>query len=426
MLLLLACAAPERPAVADEGSPGTPKNLLTIGLDTLRRDALSRYGGAGDAPFLDGLLDESFALDAQRSCSNWTFPAMLCVWREVSGLDAGYVPDIRDPDAVSAPDGDTLPQKLREAGFTTINVTANAWLTDERNGAIGFDVVHRPDVRDAGSLLALARAEVEALDEGTRWYAHAHVIEPHHPFSPPEEYLGALEGLDPIAWDLDDKEQYDDVAAAWPRLTEEERALVQAHLYARYAGEVAWLDDALAASFAEWDDAGLLDDTLVVFFSDHGEQLFEHGDLTHAYGFHAEENDAVTFFWQKGVAAGSWTEPTTLTDLPPTLLDRLGLPVDADASGHVVGTAPSDRALLFSEVGLEGPRQAVVADGWKLTYDWYTGAKTLHDLDADPAEAVDLYDPEHARAVALWEILMPEVDRFGALLPGDTPVDAGP
>lgn len=69
-------AAVGESALAFLGAP--PRHLLMISIDTLRRDQLTRYGGHGNMPFLDGLLDEGVALDDHVACSNWTLHSTVC------------------------------------------------------------------------------------------------------------------------------------------------------------------------------------------------------------------------------------------------------------------------------------------------------------------------------------------------------------
>ena len=62
-----------------------PKNVLMISIDTLRRDRVGRYGKNGNTPFMDRLLGEGVALDNHRSCSDWTYPSILCA---LTGVDS--------------------------------------------------------------------------------------------------------------------------------------------------------------------------------------------------------------------------------------------------------------------------------------------------------------------------------------------------
>lgn len=440
--LLLACTAPSVPTVPDgeddTGAPAlpptdtfpsfygaVPKNLLIVSVDTFRRDLMARYGGEGFAPVLDRMAEEGVALDAHRSCSNWTFPSVLCANYGATNLDVGYSPDLRDPDNAWAPeDVPTLANRLSDAGWRTMLVTSNGWFSADRNTDLGFDTSERPDDRRTQSVFGTG---MERLGEATalgadRWYLHLHVKEAHPAYNPPEEYLAGLEGLAPIEYDLTDFDEHYDAGAVWPALTDEERELLLAHLRVRYHGEVRWMSDQLEVAFEEMDAAGFLDDTLVVFWTDHGEQFWEHGEQTHAYGLNAEENDGVAFFWAKNIVPGAWDGTTSLIDIAPTVLSLLDVPTDPTVTGFPVGEAPDDRVLDFVTVGRLGPVQSVVGGGWKLVYRWTTGERWLYDVVNDPAETTDLYDPEHPQAIALGETLWPRVEAMRPLTTRFTPL----
>jgi arylsulfatase A-like enzyme len=443
LALLLACTAPSVPVLPSDGDDTgevpvpvptdtfpsfygkVPKNLLVVSVDTFRRDLMARYGGEGFAPLLDRMAEEGVALDAHRSCSNWTFPSVLCANYGASNLDVGYAPDLRDPDNAWAPDDvPTLAGRLSAAGWHTMLVTSNGWFSSDRNSDIGFATSERPDDRRTLSIFETGMervAEAEAL--GTdRWYLQLHIKEPHPSYNPPEEYLAGLEGLPPTPYDLTSSDEQYDAGDAWPDMTEQEREILLAHLLVRYHGEVRWMNDQLTDTFEALDAGGYLDDTLVVFWTDHGEQFWEHDEQTHAYGLNTEENDGVAFLWAKNIVPGTWEGTTSLIDIAPTVLSLLDVPMDATITGFPVGEAPEDRVLDFVSVARLGPVQSVVSAGWKLMYRWTTGERWLYDLANDPTETTNLYDPAHPQAITLEATLGPRVQTLTGLTTRYTPI----
>jgi arylsulfatase A-like enzyme len=438
LVLALACSAPpdtdppgEETDVTDLPVTDTfpafygsvPKNLLIVSMDTFRRDLMTRYGGAGYAPFLDEKATEGMVLEHHRSCSNWTFPSVLCFNYGMTDVESGYVPDLRDPDNAWAPEGvPTLAGRLSAAGFRTMLVTSNGWFSADRNTDIGFDTSERPDDRRTQSVfgVGLGRlAETRAIG-AERWYLHLHVKEAHPAYNPPPEYLAELEDLPPIDYDLTDFDDHYSADAAWPDMTEAEQALLLQHLLIRYHGEVRWMSDQLTDAFDALDEQGWLDDTLVLFWTDHGEQFWEHGDQTHAYGLNTEENDAVAFFWAKNIVPGSWEGPTSHIDLAPSVLSLY----DVDATGVTglpVGEGLPDRSLAFTSVARYGPMQSIVQDDWKLIYRWNTGERWLYDLANDPDETTDLWAADAPHAVTLEALLVPQVEALVPLTTRYTP-----
>jgi len=402
------------------GGGDPPANVFILSIDTLRRDHLGRWGGDGDTPYLDSLIEEGVALDDHVQCSNWTFASMSCTTLGRPGRDLGWVPQISSAGRALMPQAGTLPGWLRdEAGFYTLVNSINGWFSDEWDTVQGYDkrLSKGPQAEDA--ILAAADSLEAAIadgDVGDHWLMHVHVTEPHAAYKPPEEYLDDLAALDPIEWDLSVSDYHYDATAEWPSLSPDEQALLLAHLQVRYRAEVRYLDDQLSRSFAELDSRGLLEDTLVVIYNDHGEAFWEHGNQSHAHTLHAQENDGILVFWGKTLTPGVWSEPTHATDLAATLLGVHGVPVPAEVTGQSLGEAAEDRSRFQFSVARQGVVQSVIQGPHKLHYSWRDGRLELYDRVADPDEATDLASTLPDVVETLWLLLRPEVEALDPLL----------
>ncbi len=434
LVLLAGCTAPDTDPIDVPRGPPTdtfpsfygevPKNLLMVSVDTFRRDLLLRYGGVSYIPVLDEMMEQGVVLDRHHSCSNWTFSSVLCAMQGATNLDDAYVPDLHNPDDAMAPDDyPTLPGRLSAAGWRTMLVTSNSWFSADHNSDVGFDQAERPEDRRTSSVAAAGLQAVLDAKEGgaNRWYLHLHVKEPHASYSPPDEYLAGLDGLEEIPWDLSSSDEQYQTLNQWSGFTAEEQELLLAHLLVRYHGEVNWMGDQLREALVAYGNAGLLDDTLVVFWNDHGEQFFEHGQQTHAYGLNREENDGFAFFWAENIVPAVWDEPTSHIDLAPTLLTLWDVPLDEQVTGMPVGTAPSDRVLDFLTVARLGVVQAVLQNDWKLIYRWETGERELYDTRNDPLELDNVWAADEPHAVELEPILQDRVRTMEPLTTRFTP-----
>ena len=405
------------------GTP--PKNLLVISLDTFRRDHMTRYGDTRNlTPFLDGIAQNSMALDDHQSCSNWTFPGVICAMDGRSPLEYDFVPSFaREP----VPDRGTLASWLSDAGYHTIMITSNGWLYDDTNVAYGYDYADHPSGDGAIGIYEHGRdLLLDAINEGADpWFLHIHLKEPHTPYNPPEAYLEGLDALTPIPYNLADFDEHYDAASEWGELTEAGQALLLEHLTVRYTGEMRYLDDLLQQIWIDLTARGLLKDTLVVFWTDHGEQFWEHGYQAHARGLNQEENAAIGLVWADNIVPVAWSEPTTHADLAPTILQVLGVDIPAEVSGKPVGAADPNRAIFsFTQANL-GVIQSVRRDRYKMTYRWSNGEKALYDVKADPAEATNLYYSTDPVVEDLWDLLGPRVEVLDSLVVNE-PVDPGP
>ena len=439
LIALMACG-PKDPAPTtptDTGTVGTtqvgalqfrgqpPKNLLMISIDTLRKDHVGRYGGGELTPFLDGLLAESVALDDFVQCSNWTFSSVPCTLGGRPHAEVGFMPrldrDLRQPYPEGTP---FLAGHLETAGYDSWLFSINSWLSKSWGTSQGYDHEVWPGIFHTDEIV---RRAADQLIEGTAdhddpWFLHVHVKEPHAPYHAPFDYNDELAALEPVSWDLDDfLVHYEVTEDVWPTLTPEEQQLLEAHLRARYRAEVRWLDQQLAQRWADLEARGLLDDTLVVMWSDHGEQFWEHGAQTHAYGLHGEEVDALAFFWAKNLEPVAFEGPTHGTDITPTVLATLGVTPTVPLTGHVVGEAPNDRIRLVSTVARIGAHTAAERDGIKVIFDW-AGTVTAFDTRVDPGETNDIWNPADPEQAALFEAIRVRAEAESALMPDQTPV----
>ena len=198
------------------------------------------------------------------------------------------------------------------------------------------------------------------------------------------------------------------------------------HAVAAYWGLISFLDDNIGRVLAALERSGQADDTLVIYTSDHGEMLGDHGLWTKMNMY--EESVAVPLIAAgPGMAAGAVCDaPASHVDLQPTILAAHGL--DAPPEGEALpgialqtlaqGGARGDygeRAVLseFHEAGAIAGMFMLRWRHWK--YIAYPGwPPQLFDLAADPGEARDLApDPAHGEALAacdarLRQMLDPE------------------
>ncbi len=430
-----------------------PKNLLMISIDTLRRDELARYGTDG-MPFLSGLADAGFAMDNVRSCSNWTMPSTGCMVGGRSSIalaeETGVMPqtgEMRDLPMGEYPLGTPfLASWLRPAGFFSALATANGVFSPSHGNGQGYDEVFVRHNADADSVFLEGRALLSpflaASDD--RWFLHLHLMEPHKPYDPPESYLAGVEALEPVPYDLsEDLDHKRAIFDIWEgALTPEMEALVIEHFVARYHAETRWLDDRIASFWAQMQSDGLLDDTLVVVWTDHGEQFYEHGMQTHANHLYKEENDAALFFWSETLVQGSTEVPVSSIDLVPTLLDLYGLERPAEVTGLSLSEIPEDRARYAFAVSKAGPMQSVELGKHKLHWAFADPDETdeevaqafvglsFFDLEADPLEQDPSFSATDPKLLELWELAKPQVQRaepyvrdlgFEVLWPPDLP-----
>lgn len=411
-----------------------PKNLIVLSIDTLRRDYVDFYNCHGDGvsrmPFLSTILGQSVTLEDVQQCSNWTFPSTNCTLSGTLLEEMAHVPRA-GLDGRPVPDGQrTLARILSDAGFFTGFVWSNGWfyrianprlpLEDQLTGnSQGYQVLENGggalSVGDAG--VAMMREALAGPDAPERWLMHLHFIEPHDLYTAPDELMPELSSLPSVPVDFRSGPSFHEAQADYDGLSDADKALYRQHFQLHYTGDLRMLDSRLQQVWARLDDEGLLDDALVVIWTDHGESFWERGPQAHGWRMGAEENDAILAFWHPDLEPARIVGPSHAIDFLPTTLAALGLPVPGDLQGVRAGTAPDDRVRYSATSNIISYRyQSVTRDGLKLIVGW-DGSAALHDRNTDRKELTDILASNPKAAGELWSLLRPRVTMLQALIP---------
>jgi arylsulfatase A-like enzyme len=203
---------------------------------------------------------------------------------------------------------------------------------------------------------------------------------------------------------------------------------------ATYFGMMTEVDDQLGRVLAWLDETGQWDDTLIVFTSDHGEQLGDH-HLLGKLGYFDESFRIPLVIKAPGQKGGAIVDaPTESIDVMPTMLDWLGAPIPAAVDGSSVmpfvrGETPGSwRTELHYEfdfrdiqgsrpeatlgLGMEDASLCVVQDATSkyvhfaglppLFFDLTTDPNQFRNLAADPAYAERVLD--YAQRALSWRL----------------------
>jgi arylsulfatase A-like enzyme len=158
----------------------------------------------------------------------------------------------------------------------------------------------------------------------------------------------------------------------------------------------------------------LLDSTIVVVVSDHGEQLLEHGSMTHIHLFREETHVPFVLYLPPALRSAV-TRPRVKADVQtvdilPTVLARLGLPAPKYLSGRDLaplyqGKAESvrDFAMSYNAYTMIARSAAYRTPKWALVKE--EGRSFLYDREKDPEERKDVASERSADLKAMEERL---------------------
>jgi len=379
-------------------------NVVMIVVDTVRADHLSSYGyERNTSPATRRLARDGVFFENALSPAPWTTPAMAAVFTGHYPGDLGFedVP-IRLPLSVI-----TMTEILRSKNYVTHGITGNMFAGRPVGLDQGFDHFDDGDALghrhvSSASISDKAIAFLESSSENP-FFLYLHYFDPHF------DYIGH-EGIGyaaPVPGDLAPGASIQELRA---RASEMSEAEVQ-RLRALYDEEIRYTEDHVLRVLAKLEDLGLYEDALVVYLSDHGEEIVERDErwIGHTRTLYQELlHVPLVVKFPGGANAGRVVEERVgLIDVPPTLLETLG--IDPPAGYGRAGTAwrpeaPASRPL-FAETRRWVKLLAVVKDDWKLIVDETTGRSELYDLADDPGERHNVAAEQRERVAALRQLL---------------------
>ena len=212
---------------------------------------------------------------------------------------------------------------------------------------------------------------------------------------------------------------YDYTGRAANALTpEQQREFVRS-----YYASTTFMDEQVGRILDGLEKSGVADKTIVVFTSDHGFNLGEHGSWQKTSLWNESTRVPLIIYMPKAKGNGRASNRLVeLLDLYPTLTDLAGLQVPAQVEGRSLRpliAKPNDRRWKHPALSQVAGGQSVRYENWRYSEWTKNGNKTveLYDLKKDPREYRNLAgDPHFAQVMA----------RLQKMLPGDAPAYTGP
>ncbi|MCU0242283.1 MAG: sulfatase, partial [Vicinamibacteria bacterium] len=285
------------------------KSVLFISIDTLRRDHVGAYGYARPTtPRFDDLARTSILCRDAVAPSSWTLPSHLSMLTSVEPARHGGTDMKRGFNHQVM----TLPAALKAAGYDTHAVTSHLYVSRSYGVDDGFDSLNFIQDRRATDV---ANHAIDLLErKGDRpFFLFLHFYDPHWHYDPPaaqlrlfeQEYRGTLTGN----WE-----------ALKRRTRQTTSAADLAHVLALYDGEIRYVDDEIGRILDHLRTRGMLDNTLIVITSDHGEEFLEHGSWEHQKTLYEEVIRVPLLIRGPGVTNRYESAQVSLLDVAPTIL----------------------------------------------------------------------------------------------------------
>ncbi|MCR9137718.1 MAG: sulfatase-like hydrolase/transferase [Alphaproteobacteria bacterium] len=236
--------------------------------------------------------------------------------------------------------------------------------------------------------------------------------DPHHPFTPPGRYWDMYDPSDiplPASFGKGDLPPIHAMHKAMtdgtdPRdnqnpftVTEDEARALTALTY----GSITMIDDAIGRVLAQLEASGLADNTVVVFTTDHGDYMGDHGLMLKLL-LHYQGVIRVPFIWNDPTRQRAGAVEAGLgssIDISATILARAGIQPFNGLQGRDLLSTKAPEAIIVEEdsqramTGFDRPQRirTIVTDQYRMSLregeDWHE----FYDLQADPLELDNLY-----------------------------------
>jgi arylsulfatase A-like enzyme len=429
--------------------PATARNVVLIVWDTVRSYNLSLYGyERNTTPRLQQWARTGVRYDRAVAPAPWTYPSHTSFFtgQWPYRLNSQCKFNLDDPSP-------TLAEHLAANGYQTAGFAANTNCCSYEGGlARGFahfeDYVLTPrsflsrmvpgkwvleqviglvDFYDRKWIGLQSRGAHEINSAFLAWlgrrrtdrpfFAFLNYFDAHEPYIPPAKYVGRF-GIRPTS-SRDYRLLVDFVGL--PKAPNLTRDILMARDC--YDDCIAYLDHQLGQLLVALDGRGLLDNTVVIITSDHGEAFGDHGTTGHSYGIFLDEIGVPLVILAPGAPAGRVVKgPVTLRDLPATVVDLLGLSAGSpfpgrslaahwqvapgDLASEITSPAFTEQAFSYaleahelSRVGVPAFQMSLVA-GDEHFIRTASGKEKLFNLTTDPGERRDLIDSPYGKQQA--------------------------
>ena len=379
-----------------------PRNVILILVDTLRADHLGAYGYARPtSPNVDAFAAESLQFTGARSQASCTFPSANSIL--TSRYPSAFLGQPA-PSPLGIPESiPSIAEILRERGFRTAAVSASPVVRNTPGrfnpGAgfgRGFESFHEGcEWRSAACVNRAAFPLIRSADERP-FFLYLHYMDPHGPYEPPKHHRRrwALGRPDKKFVRDGNPNPIGDMlykGAPDPGITPQDLQ----HLIDLYDEEIAFFDSQLAELLQVIRDAGRMEDTILVFVSDHGEDFLEHGHIKHCRTLFDSSIKTPLLLRLPGARPGVLDRPVQNLDVVPTLLDYLGidtggLAFEGESLRPLIEGPNGDRPELDPhQYGMQGTLRSAADGRHKVIHDLGKGSFELYDLAADPQETRD-------------------------------------
>jgi len=410
-----------------------PDNIIIIVVDALRPDHLGCYGYAGDtSPNIDRLALRGAVFENAYSNAPWTKPS-------VASLFTSLYPNVHrtiDRFDTLSEKALTLAERLKANGYFTGFINSGNALLHEFNYDQGFDFYDYSESLDSAVAVRTFASFLEQTD-GKRTFAYIHLMDTHLPYySDGSSRDPALVSPSDFRPGTLDRDRVRDLTSSG-KLNEQDKK----DLISLYDGQIRRSDQRIGELVSALESRGLLRTTLLLLTSDHGEELWEHGNYEHGHSLYDEVLRVPLVMVGPGVPAVRLRSRVRHVDVLPTIMECVepGFETEGlagasfsrylkDDNGRrpvfAMGTIHGDEKYCL----IKGDKKIILNTGYRekkrrLIGPHSADAVELYDLIRDPREQKNLRFEERKTLARLMKEIARLMDAAPAFQAGKKAID---
>lgn len=276
--------------------------------------------------------------------------------------------------------------------------------------------------RDGDKVDSAVKTILERKDTGIPWCHFVGTVGPHDPYVVPKRFLD-MYNLDDIQLPDNFFDEMKDKPALYRR-TKDRYSQLSEHEHRKsilhYLAFCTYEDYLFGRILEALKDKGELENTVIIYTSDHGDYMGEHGLWAKGLPcFHSAYHVPLLIKWPGEVVNPGRTveEFVSLADLAPTILEIAGIKADREFSGKSLvsflkGEEPESwRDAVFTQTNgneLYGIQRSVMTEEWKYVYNGFDYDE-LYNRKEDPDELRNLINDSQYQPVVrelckrMWE-----------------------
>ncbi len=372
-------------------------NIVFISIDTLRADRLSCFGyPKNTSPEIDRISKEAVSFNNAMICSTFTAPSHASM---LTGLYPSSHGNLTNGYVLPAANL-TLAEALKKSGYNTAAFVAAKGILGKQFGfAQGFDYFSEGDTgtRKAEEVTVELLNWLDQFAEKDKFFIWVHYYDVHCDYKAPAPYYNMYYsdyagGLDPTS--KCGKADYNKMD-----LNEDDFSFINA----LYDGEIRYVDHSIGILYRKLLKLGIMDHTIFIITSDHGELLGERELIGHNLSVYDTEIVVPLIIRHPELESAGKIIPDQVESIAimPAILDMVDVKVDRnyDAAGlfPLLKNKELKTGVGYSETAMEKGMEQFVCSRtveWKCIWNETSNNFELYSLQDDPGELNNLADEE--------------------------------